>query len=161
MSRRKKAEKRVTIPDPRYGHPVMSKFINCLMLKGEKSIAEKTFYVAIDRSALKLGVEPVEVFGKVIGNVKPMVEVRSRRVGGATYQVPMEVRPERSVALAIRWIIDAARKRSGRSMSEKLSDELTEAYHNKGAASKKREDTHKMAEANRAFAHFRFVGGGS
>jgi len=158
MSRRRRAEKRVVLPDSRYNNITISKFINSLMYEGKKSIAENIFYSALENSALKLGVEPTDAFTQIITNVQPAIEVRSRRVGGATYQVPTNVNQHRSLALAIRWTINAARKRSGRTMDEKLSSEFIEAFGNKGAAVKKREETHKMAEANMAFAHYAFVG---
>lgn len=136
----------------------MAKFINYIMEQGKKSIAEGIFYSALDTSSAKLSAEPMEVFEQVIRNVQPAIEVRSRRVGGATYQVPTNVRPDRSIALAIRWTVTAARKRPGRTMDEKLAAEFVEAFGSKGAAVKKREDTHKMAESNMAFAHYAFVG---
>lgn len=158
MSRRRRAEKRVVLPDAKYHNITISKFINSLMYEGRKSTAEGIFYSALEISASKLGVEPVEAFSQVIRNIQPAMEVRSRRVGGATYQVPTNVNQYRSLALAIRWTIIAARKRSGRTMNEKLSSEFIEAFGGKGAAVKKREETHKMAEANMAFAHYAFVG---
>lgn len=158
MSRRRRAEKRVVLPDAKYSNLIISKFINCLMYEGKKSVAETIFYEALESSAAKLNVDAVETFEQVIKNVQPAIEVRSRRVGGATYQVPTNVNPHRSIALAIRWIIGAARKRSGRTMNEKLSTEFFEAFSGKGAAVKKREETHKMAESNMAFAHYAFVG---
>ena len=158
MSRRRRAEKRVVLPDSKYKNVTISKFINSLMYEGKKSIAETIFYSALETSASKLGVEPTEAFEQVMKNIQPAMEVRSRRVGGATYQVPTNVRPERGMALAIRWTIIAARKRSGRTMDEKLSAEFVEAFGGKGAAVKKREETHKMAESNMAFAHYAFVG---
>lgn len=158
MSRRRRAEKRVVLPDSKYKNITISKFINSLMYEGKKSIAETIFYSALENSASKLGVEPTEAFEQVMRNIQPTIEVRSRRVGGATYQVPTNVRPERGMALAIRWAITAARKRSGRTMNDKLSAEFVEAFTGKGAAVKKREETHKMAESNMAFAHYAFVG---
>lgn len=158
MSRRRGAKPRVILPDSRYHNIVVSKFINSLMYEGKKSVAETLFYSALEASAAKLDIEPIEAFEKVINNVKPAMEVRSRRVGGATYQVPTSVQSNRSIALAIRWTIGAARKRSGRTMDEKLAAEFVEAVSGKGAAVKKREDTHKMAESNMAFAHYAFVG---
>ena len=157
MSRRRRAERKIITPDSKYQHQVISKLINYTMLNGKKAIAEKIVYHAIEESSRKLAVTPVETFEQIIGNIKPMIEVRSRRVGGATYQVPTPVRPERSISLAIRWLLIAARKRSGRTMEENLSNEMLDAYNNRGAAIKKREEVHKMAEANRAFAHFGFV----
>lgn len=158
MSRRRRAERRIVLPNSRYHNVVVSKFINSLMYEGKKSIAERIFYNALENSAAKLSIEPLEVFEQVIKNVQPTIEVRSRRVGGATYQVPTSVNSHRSTALAIRWTIGAARKRSGKTMDDKLAAEFIEAYNNKGAAVKKREEAHKMAEANMAFAHYAFVG---
>ena len=156
MSRRHRAEKREIIPDAKFGDVVLSKFINSVMLDGKKSTAERIVYGALDRMAGRGGNDPVKVFHEALENVKPHLEVRSRRVGGATYQVPVEVRPTRAQALAFRWIIDMARKRSENTMVERLSGELLDASNNRGAAIKKREDTHKMAEANRAFSHYRW-----
>jgi len=156
MPRRRRAEKREINPDPKFGDVVLSKFINCVMYDGKKSVAEKIVYGALDNIQQKMRRDPLEVFHEAIDNVKPQVEVRSRRVGGATYQVPVEVRPERRQTLAIRWIIQAARARSENTMMERLANELMEAANNRGAAVKKKEDTHRMAEANRAFAHYRW-----
>lgn len=157
MSRRSQAvQKRYVAPDSRYGDPVVSKFINYLMNDGKKSTAERVFYDAMDRIQGKSGQEGVEVFREALDNVKPTLEVRSRRVGGVTYQVPVEVRPERMQALAIRWIVGYARQRKGHSMAEKLADELMDARNNAGGAVKKRDDTRKMAEANKAFSHYRW-----
>lgn len=156
MSRRRAAEKREINPDPRYGDKILSKFMNNLMYEGKKSVAEGIVYGALDRIKVKTGKDPVEVFHSALEAVRPALEVRSRRVGGATYQVPVEVRPERAQALAIRWIINASRKRSETTMTERLSVELQEASQNRGASVKKREDTHKMADANRAFSHYRW-----
>ena len=156
MSRRHRAEKREINPDPKYGDVVLSKFINCLMYDGKKSVAERIVYEALDRIAEKTRQDPLQVFHQALENVKPQVEVRSRRVGGATYQVPVEVRPERRQTLAIRWLIHAARNRNEYTMVERLSGELMDAANNRGAAVKKREDTHRMAEANRAFSHYRW-----
>ncbi len=156
MSRRHAAEKREVMPDPKYGDLVLSKFTNCLMLDGKKSAAEKIIYSAFDIVAQKTGQEPLKLFHEAIENVKPTVEVRSRRVGGATYQVPVEVRANRRQALAIRWIVDLTRNRSENTMIERLSAELMDAANNRGAAVKKREDTHRMAEANKAFSHYRW-----
>jgi len=156
MSRRRKAEKRKILPDPKFGDVIISKFMTCLMVDGKKYSAEKIVYGALERIRKKLGNEPLNVFKEALENVKPQVEVRSRRVGGATYQVPMEVRSSRSQALAIRWLIDASRKRGENTMVERLSNELMDAASTKGLAIKKREDTHKMAEANKAFAHYRW-----
>src|SRR6185369_14905755 len=156
MSRRRAAEKREVLPDAKFGDVVLSKFMNTLMERGKKSVAERVVYGALDEIEAKLKQDPVPAFHEALENVKPAVEVRSRRVGGATYQVPVEVRPERRQALAIRWIIQAARDRSGHSMTEKLSAELLDAFNRRGNAVKKREDTHKMADANKAFAHYRW-----
>lgn len=156
MSRRHRAEKREILPDPKYGDQVLAKFTNVLMLQGKKSIAERIVYGAFDRIQERTSQDPLNVFHEALTNVKPTVEVRSRRVGGATYQVPVEVRPERSQALAIRWLISNARGRSENTMEERLSGELLDASGNRGAAVKKREDTHRMAEANRAFSHYRW-----
>ena len=156
MSRRRKAQKRELIPDPRYRDIIVSKFSNSLMQHGRKAISEKLLYGALEKINEKTGQEALKVFKEAIENVKPQIETRSRRVGGATYQVPTEVRPERRQALAIRWIISAARSRGEDTMGEKLSSELIDASNNRGASVKKREDTHKMAEANRAFAHYRW-----
>jgi small subunit ribosomal protein S7 len=156
MSRRHRAEKRDVIPDPKFGDVVLSKFMNSLMLHGKKSTAESIVYGAFDRIQEKTSQDPLQVFHEALDNVKPSVEVRSRRVGGATYQVPVEVRPDRRQALAIRWLIDASRKRNETTMVERLSGELLDAAQNRGASVKKREDTHKMAEANRAFSHYRW-----
>ncbi|MFQ5705814.1 MAG: 30S ribosomal protein S7 [bacterium] len=156
MSRRKRADRREVLPDPRFGSVLVNKFINSLMRDGKKSVAEKIFYSALDRIEKETQKDGLEVFEKAVENVKPILEVRSRRVGGATYQVPVEVRLNRKQALAIRWIVAYARARSGKSMAEKLSSELIAAYNKEGISIKKREDTHKMAEANKAFAHFRW-----
>ncbi len=156
MSRRRAAEKREILPDAKYGDVVLTKFMNSLMRAGMKSVAEGIVYGAFDRIEEKIKAEPLKVFHDALGNVKPSIEVRSRRVGGATYQVPIEVRTDRSQALAIRWLISTARSRSEPTMVERLSAELMEAAENRGAAVKKREDTHRMAEANRAFSHYRW-----
>jgi len=157
MSRRRKAEKREIRPDTLYGDKVLSKFINTVMINGMKSKSEKIVYDALNAAANKLKVKsPIDVFRNALGNVKPGIEVRSRRVGGATYQVPVEIRNERAQALAIRWIVDASRKRNEKSMVDRLAQELADAHDNKGISVKKKEDTHKMAEANRAFAHYRW-----
>ncbi len=156
MSRRHRAEKREILPDPKFGDTVLAKFTNSLMLDGKKSAAERIIYSAFDRMQARSGQDPVKVFHEALTNVKPAVEVRSRRVGGATYQVPVEVRPERSQALAIRWLITAARARSENTMEERLSSELLDAANARGNSVKKREDTHRMAEANRAFSHYRW-----
>ena len=156
MSRRRAAEKREIIPDAKFGDPVVAKFINCLMVQGKKSAAERIVYSALDTINSRSGQDSLRLFHDALDNVKPSVEVRSRRVGGATYQVPMEVRPNRRQALAIRWIIDTARGRSENTMTERLSNELLDAANNRGSAVKKREDTHRMAEANKAFSHYRW-----
>jgi small subunit ribosomal protein S7 len=156
MARRRVAKKREVLPDPIYGDVLITKFINSLMYDGKKSLAEKIFYSALDIAKERTKEEGVGVFKKAIDNVKPILEVKSRRVGGATYQVPIEVKHERRQALAIRWIINAARARKEKTMDERLAGELMDAAGNKGASVKKREDTHKMAEANKAFAHFRW-----
>ena len=156
MSRRRRPEKREILPDPKFGDIVLSKFMNSVMLDGKKSVAEGIVYGALESVEARLKREPIGVFHDALNNVKPGIEVRSRRVGGATYQVPVEVRPERAQALAIRWLITAARDRSGHSMKEKLSAELLDAFNRRGNAVKKREDTHKMADANKAFAHYRW-----
>lgn len=154
--RRRAAERREILPDPKYGDPVVAKFINCVMREGKKSVAEKIVYGALERIQRRTGRDPLPLFLEAVENVKPTLEVRSRRVGGATYQVPVEVRPERRQTLAIRWLIHAARGRSERTMEERLANELLDAANNRGAAIKKREDTLRMAEANRAFAHYRW-----
>ena len=156
MSRRRAAVKREIQPDPKYGDVVVSKFMNSLMKAGRKSVAENILYGAFDLIESRSGGDPIKIFHDAIDNVKPMTEVRSRRVGGATYQVPIEVRAARRQALAIRWIVELARKRSENTMTERLSGELLDAANNRGAAVKKREDTHKMAEANKAFSHYRW-----
>ena len=156
MSRRRAAEKRKILPDPKYKDLVVAKFTNSLMLDGKKSVAESIIYDAFDLIEKKAGQDPLKTFLEAIENVKPGVEVRSRRVGGATYQIPIEVRSERRQALAIRWIVDLARQRSEDTMTERLSGELLDASNNRGAAVKKREDSHKMAEANKAFSHYRW-----
>ena len=156
MSRRHRAEKREINPDPKFGDLVVTKFMNAIMLDGKKSVAETIVYGAFDVVQGKAKQDPLGVFHSALDNVAPHVEVRSRRVGGATYQVPVDVRPERRQALAIRWLIAAARKRNETTMVERLSGELMDAANNRGSAVKKREDTHKMAEANRAFSHYRW-----
>ena len=155
MSRRRAAEKRQILPDAKYGNVVLGKFMNSLMYSGKKSVAEKIVYGALDIIEEKKKTDPVKFFQDALDNVRPEIEVRSRRVGGATYQVPVEVRPDRGQALAIRWLIKAARSRSENTMVQRLSGELMDASESRGNAIKKREDTHKMAEANKAFAHFR------
>ena len=154
--RRRKAPVRPVLPDPVHGSKVLTKFINAIMLGGKKSTAQKVMYSALERIESKSGEKGIEVFTKAMENVKPVMEVKSRRVGGATYQVPIEVRPVRQQSLGIRWIVDAARKRNERTMMERLSNELMEAATEKGSAFKKKEDTYKMAEANKAFAHYRW-----
>ncbi|ERL47103.1 50S ribosomal protein L3 [Candidatus Micropelagos thuwalensis] len=156
MSRRHRAEKREINPDAKYGDVVLTKFMNSLMLHGKKSIAEKILYAALDQVESKISRNPVEVFHEALENVMPAVEVRSRRVGGATYQVPVEVRADRKAALAIRWLIAAARARGENTMVDRLAGEFLDAVNNRGNAVKKREDTHRMAEANRAFSHYRW-----
>ncbi len=156
MSRKRKAPKKIPIVDPKYKSVIIPKLINSIMLDGKKTIAEKIVYDAIDKIKSKSKDEPLSVFNDAINNVRPNVEVRSRRVGGATYQVPVEVKTKRSQALALRWIIDASRKRKDKKMSDKLFNEIYDAYQNRGSAIKKKEDTHKMAESNKAFAHFRW-----
>jgi small subunit ribosomal protein S7 len=156
MARRRAADKREVLPDPKYGDPVLSKFMNAIMLAGKKSVAERIVYGALDKMQSRAGRDPLEMFHSALENVKPTLEVRSRRVGGATYQVPVEVRPSRRQALAIRWIIEIARKRSEKSMIDRLAGELLDAANSRGAAFKKREDTLRMAEANRAFSHYRW-----
>ena len=156
MSRRHAAEKREVLPDAKFGDRILTKFMNNLMIDGKKSLAESIVYNAFDRVENKLKRAPVEVFHEAIENIKPSVEVRSRRVGGATYQVPVEVRPERREALAIRWLIKASRSRNEKTMEERLAGELVDAVNGRGTAVKRREDTHKMAEANKAFSHYRW-----
>ncbi len=156
MSRRRTAEKREVQPDAKFGDVVVTKFVNCLMYTGKKSVAEHTVYGAFDQIQKKTTQDPVKVFHDALQNVRPQLEVRSRRVGGATYQVPVEVRPERSQALAIRWLIGTARERSESTMVDRLSAELLDAANNRGTAVKKREDVHRMAEANKAFSHYRW-----
>jgi len=156
MSRRRKAEKREVLPDAKFGDIVLTKFMNCLMYDGKKSVAESIVYGALDRIEQKAKADSLQLFHDALNNVKPYLEVRSRRVGGATYQVPVEVRAERAQALAIRWIIGAARNRSEDTMTERLAAELLDAANQRGTAVKKREDTHRMAEANKAFSHYRW-----
>ena len=156
MSRRRRPEKRVILPDPKFGDQILSKFMNNLMYDGKKSVAESIVYGALETVETRAKADPLGVFHEALNNVAPQIEVRSRRVGGATYQVPVEVRPDRRRALAIRWLVNAARKRGENTMTEKLAAELLDAANNRGTAVKKREDTHKMAEANRAFSHYRW-----
>ena len=156
MSRRHAAEKREVNPDAKFGDKVLSKFMNSLMIQGKKSLAETIVYGAFDQMQDKSKQEPLAMFHEALGNVRPHIEVRSRRVGGATYQVPVEVRPDRRQALAIRWLIEAARKRNENTMTQRLAGELMDAANNRGNAVKKREDTHRMADANKAFSHYRW-----
>ena len=156
MPRRREVPQRTVLPDPKFGDETLAKFINVLMLDGKKSVAERIVYGALDQVATKTKEDPVEIFIRALDNVRPVVEVKSRRVGGATYQVPVEVRPRRRTALAMRWIVDAARKRGEKSMGIRLANELMEAADSRGTAVKKREDTHRMAEANKAFSHYRW-----
>ncbi|GAA5237082.1 30S ribosomal protein S7 [Verticiella sediminum] len=156
MPRRREVPKREILPDPKFGNVELAKFMNVVMLSGKKAVAERIVYGALDQIQTKTGKEPVEVFSAAINNVKPLVEVKSRRVGGANYQVPVEVRPVRRLALAMRWVREAAKKRGEKSMDLRLAGELMDAAEGRGGAMKKREDTHKMAEANKAFSHFRW-----
>jgi len=156
MSRKRRAPKKNPIIDPKYKSTIIPKLINSIMYDGKKTIAEKIIYEAIDKIKNKSKEEPLKIFNEAINNLRPSVEVRSRRVGGATYQVPVEVKSKRSQALALRWLIEASRKRKDKNMSDKIFNEIYEAYQNKGSAIKKKEDTHKMAESNKAFAHFRW-----
>ncbi len=156
MPRRRVAAKREILPDPKFGSQLLAKFINMIMVDGKKSVAEKIIYDALDRVSERTSGEPMDVLEKALENVRPMVEVKSRRVGGATYQVPVEVRANRRNTLAMRWLIDASRKRSEKSMAHRLAGELADASEQRGSAVKKREDTHRMAEANKAFSHYRW-----
>jgi small subunit ribosomal protein S7 len=156
MSRRNKPPKRVPMPDPVYNSTDVSKFINRLMRRGKKSIAERIFYTTLEKIQEKTKEEPIEVFNKALKNVTPLIEVKARRIGGSTYQVPIEVKAERGMALGSNWLINSAKSRSGKSIIEKLTSEILDASHGNGASVKKREDTHKMAEANKAFAHYRY-----
>lgn len=156
MARRKVAAKREILPDPKFGNRTLSKFMNIIMLDGKKSVAEKIVYGALDRVAEKGKGDALDMFEKALSNIRPLVEVKSRRVGGATYQVPIEVRGDRGNALAMRWLVESARKRGEKSMGMRLAGEILDAVENKGSAVKKREDTHRMAEANKAFAHYRW-----
>ena len=156
MSRKKTQPKKVVTPDPIFNSTIIPKLINSIMYDGKKIVAEKIVYEAIEKIKSKTKEEPINVFNEAINNIKPTVEVRSRRVGGATYQVPVEVKTKRAQALAIRWLVDASRKRKDKHMSDKIFNELYDAYEKKGSAVKKREDVHKMAESNKAFAHFRW-----
>ena len=156
MSRRKVAAKREILPDPKYGDMTLAKFINVVMRSGKKSVAEKIVYGALEQLGEKTKSNSLEVFNKALGNVRPIVEVKSRRVGGATYQIPIEVRPARSMTLAMRWLVEAAKNRSEKNMGLRLAGELLDAAENRGTSIRKREDTHKMAEANKAFSHYRW-----
>ncbi len=156
MPRRREVPKREILPDPKYHNTELAKFVNVLMTRGKKSVAERIIYGALDQIEKKMGKDPIEVFTQALSNVRPIVEVKSRRVGGANYQVPVEVRPTRRTALAMRWLVDAARRRGEKSMTARLAGELMDAADNKGTAVKKREDVHRMAEANKAFSHYRF-----
>lgn len=156
MARRREAAKREILPDPKFGDKTLTKLINVIMHSGKKSVAEKIVYGALDRVSEKMGQDSMELLNKALDNVRPSVEVKSRRVGGATYQVPVEVRPERRTALAMRWLVDAARARNEKSMGARLAAEIADACESRGTAVKKREDTHRMAEANKAFAHYRW-----
>ena len=156
MPRRREVPKRIVLPDPKFGSTEVAKFMNVIMNSGKKAVAERIVYGAFDQINKKSGKDPVEVFNQAMSNVRPVVEVKSRRVGGANYQVPVEVRPARRAALAMRWIKDAARKRGEKSMGQRLAGELLDASEGRGAAMKKREEVHRMAEANKAFSHYRF-----
>jgi small subunit ribosomal protein S7 len=156
MARRRVAARREILPDPKFGSLTLAKFINMVMVDGKKSVAERVLYGALDQIAAKKGGDPLEALEQALENVRPVVEVKSRRVGGATYQVPVEVRPLRRNALAMRWLIEAARKRSEKSMADRLAGELMDASESRGTAVKKKEDTHRMAEANKAFSHYRW-----
>ena len=156
MTRKKRDYTRPILPDPKFGDRVVTKTVNVIMKSGKRSVAERAIYDCLDLIKERLKMEPLEVFHKALENVKPIVEVRSRRVGGATYQVPTEVRPQRAEALSIRWIVDAANARGERGLGQKLAGEMLDAYNNRGTAVKKREDTHRMADANKAFAHFKW-----
>ena len=156
MSRKRKAPKKISIVDPRYKSTIIPKLINSIMYDGKKTVAEKIIYDAIDKIKSKSKDEPITIFNEAINNIRPTVEVKSRRVGGATYQVPVEVKSKRAQALALRWLVEASRKRKDKNMSDKIFNEIYDAYQNKGSAIKKKEDTHRMAESNKAFAHFRW-----
>ena len=156
MSRKRKAPKKIQVLDPKFKSSIIPKLINSIMLDGKKTVAEKIVYEAIDKIKSKSKEEPITIFNNAINNIRPSVEVRSRRGGGATYQVPVEVKAKRSQALALRWLIDASRKRKDKNMSDRIFNEIYDAYQNRGSAIKKKEDTHKMAESNKAFAHFRW-----
>ncbi len=156
MSRKRKAPKKIPIVDPKYKSTIIPKLINSIMYGGKKTVAEKIIYDAIDKIKSKSKDEPITIFNEAINNIRPTVEVKSRRVGGATYQVPVEVKSKRAQALALRWLVEASRKRKDKNMSDKIFNEIYDAYQNKGSAIKKKEDTHRMAESNKAFAHFRW-----
>lgn len=156
MARRREAVKREIIPDPKYNNVLVARFINCVLRQGKKSLSERVFYTALDKVEEKTKEDPLKVFKKAVDNTSPLLEVRSRRVGGATYQVPVEVASNRRTALSIRWMISFAKSRPGKSMAEKLCSEILDAYNNTGGAVKKKEDVHRMAEANKAFAHYRW-----
>jgi len=156
MSRKRKAPKKIPVVDPRYKSVIIPKLINSIMYGGKKTVAEKIIYDAIDKIKSKSKDEPITIFNEAINNIRPTVEVKSRRVGGATYQVPVEVKSKRAQALALRWLVEASRKRKDKNMSDKIFNEIYDAYQNKGSAIKKKEDTHRMAESNKAFAHFRW-----
>lgn len=156
MPRRREVPKRDILPDPKFGNVDVSKFVNTLMKSGKKSVAERIVYGAFDQISTKTGKDPLELFGLALGNIRPLVEVKSRRVGGANYQVPVEVRPSRRMALAMRWLRESARKRSEKSMGQRLAAEILDASESRGGAVKRRDEIHRMAEANKAFAHFRF-----
>ena len=156
MSRKRKEPKKILIVDPRYKSTIIPKLINSIMYDGKKTVAEKIVYEAIDKIKSKSKDEPITIFNEAINNIRPTVEVKSRRVGGATYQVPVEVKSKRAQALALRWLVEASRKRKDKNMSDKIFNEIYDAYQNKGSAIKKKEDTHRMAESNKAFAHFRW-----
>lgn len=156
MARKRREHKKIVLPDPKFGEKLVTRFINCMMWSGKRSVSSSIFYSALDSISKRFNRDGIEIFNEALNNVRPVVEVRSRRVGGATYQVPTEVRPERRDTLAIRWLVQNARSRSEKSMQERLAAELFDAAQNRGNAVKKREETHKMAEANRAFAHYRW-----
>ena len=156
MPRRREVPRRISPPDPIYGSPLVSRFINTLMKRGKKSVAERIFYDAMKIIENRVGEDPTKIFKKALDNAKPMVETKSRRVGGSTYQVPIEVNPHRRTALGIRWLVSFARNRGERTMAERLANELTDAYNNRGGAIRKREEVHRMADANKAFAHYRW-----
>ena len=156
MSRKKQAPKRIFYPDPKYGSLLLAKFINFVMYDGKKTTSEKIIYDALEKIKNKTKEDPIKIFNDAVGNIRPNLEVRSRRVGGATYQVPQEVKTKRSQTLALRWLLDASRRRKNKTMSDKLFNELMDASQNKGSAIKKREDSHKMADSNKAFAHYRW-----